>query len=78
MNEDPSMSRRLEPGVPRTDAQAESEDGRSAAIEPIDPDAFLARVRRLQERTNLPPLTDELLDQARHEGRPSLMDDLTA
>jgi plasmid stability protein len=43
---------------------------RSVGSVPIDPEAYLARVRRLQERTNLPPLTDELLDEARREGRP--------
>jgi plasmid stability protein len=36
----------------------------------IDPEVFLARVRRLQERTPAPPLTDELLNQAKNEGRP--------
>jgi hypothetical protein len=36
----------------------------------IDPEAFLARLRLLQERTHLPPLTDELLEQAKSEGRP--------
>jgi plasmid stability protein len=43
---------------------------RSVGSVPIDPDAYLARVRRLQERTSLPPLTDEMLDEARREGRP--------
>ncbi len=43
---------------------------RSVGSVPIDPDALFARVRRLQERTNLPSLTDELLDEARREGRP--------
>ena len=36
----------------------------------IDPEAFLARVFRLQRRTNLPALTDALLEQAEREGRP--------
>ena len=36
----------------------------------IDPDAFLARVGVLQQRTSLPPLTDEILEQAINEGRP--------
>lgn len=36
----------------------------------IDPDAVLARVRRLQERTQLPPLDDDILEQAIDEGRP--------
>jgi hypothetical protein len=35
------------------------------ASKPFDPDAFLARVHPLQERTKLPPLTDALLDEAR-------------
>jgi hypothetical protein len=35
----------------------------------IDPEEFLARVRLLRQRINLPPLTDELLKQAREEGR---------
>ena len=43
---------------------------RSVGNEPVDADAFLARVRRLQERTKLPQLTDALLDEARREGRP--------
>jgi len=43
---------------------------RSIGSTPVDPDAFLARVRRLQERTKLPPLTDEMLEEARREGRP--------
>lgn len=36
----------------------------------VDPDAFLARLDQLQSRLSLPPLTEELLEQARHEGRP--------
>ena len=36
----------------------------------IDPEAFLARVLRLQRRANLPALTDALLEQAEREGRP--------
>ena len=36
----------------------------------IDPEAFLAQVLRLQKRTNLPPLTETLLEQAEREGRP--------
>ncbi len=43
---------------------------RSVGTASVDPEAFLARVRRLQERTKLPALTDELLEQARREGRP--------
>ena len=42
---------------------------RSLGLAPVDPEAFLARVRSLQNRTNLPPLTDELLDHAVNEGR---------
>jgi antitoxin FitA len=37
---------------------------------PLDPQEFLSRVRARRERLQLPPLTDELLDQARSEGRP--------
>jgi antitoxin FitA len=43
---------------------------RSVGGAPFDPEAFLARVHRLQQRTQPPPLTDELLEQARREGRP--------
>ena len=43
---------------------------RSLDAPAIDPDAFLARIRRLQARTPMPPLTDELLEQAKREGRP--------
>jgi hypothetical protein len=43
---------------------------RSIGSEPIDPDAFIARIRRLQERTKLPPLTDEVLEDALNYGRP--------
>jgi hypothetical protein len=37
---------------------------------PVDAEEFLLRVKRLQERTNLPPLTDEYLKRAKEEGRP--------
>jgi plasmid stability protein len=43
---------------------------RSVGSSAVDPEAFLARVRRIQDRTNLPPLTDELLERSRREGRP--------
>ncbi|HEX8672317.1 MAG TPA: Arc family DNA-binding protein [Longimicrobium sp.] len=43
---------------------------RSIGSEPIDPEAFIARVRRLQDRTKLPPLTDEMLEEAMNYGRP--------
>jgi plasmid stability protein len=43
---------------------------RSLGSTQIDPDAFLARVQALHRRVSLPPLTDELLEQARTEGRP--------
>lgn len=36
----------------------------------IDADAVLTRIRRLQERTHLPPLSDDLLEQVIDEGRP--------
>lgn len=35
----------------------------------VDPDAFLVRVRALQQRTALPPLTDEILEKATGEER---------
>jgi len=37
--------------------------------EPFDVDAFLRDVERLQQRTQLPPLTDEALERAIGEGR---------
>lgn len=43
---------------------------RSLGSTQVDPEAFLARVEALQRRISLPPLTDELLEQARTEGRP--------
>lgn len=43
---------------------------RSVGRMPVDPEAFLARLHDLQRRVPLPPLTDELLRQAREEGRP--------
>ena len=36
----------------------------------IDPESFLARVEALQKSAPLPPLTDEMLQKARSEGRP--------
>ena len=36
----------------------------------IDPEGFLTRIEYLQERTNLPRLTDAMLDQAKRQGRP--------
>ena len=43
---------------------------RSIGSRPVDPEAFLSRVRGLQARIHLPPLTDNLLEQARRDGRP--------
>ena len=43
---------------------------RTVGRAPLDPDEFLSRVRARRERLRLPPLTDELLAQARSEGRP--------
>ena len=43
---------------------------RSLQSVPVDPAAFLARLQALQRRVPLSPLTDELLEQARREGRP--------
>ena len=37
---------------------------------PVGVDTTLVRIRRLQERTRLPPLTDDLLDGAINDGRP--------
>ena len=42
---------------------------RSVAGAAVDPEAFLARVRALNARAPLPPLTDEFLEQAIEEGR---------
>jgi hypothetical protein len=42
---------------------------RSVAPSPIDPEAFLGRIGRLQDRAPLPPLTDALLEEAIGEGR---------
>lgn len=42
---------------------------RSRGRESFDVDAFLEDVERLQQRTNLPPLTDEALERAISEGR---------
>ena len=36
----------------------------------VDPGAFLARIEALHDRMAAPPLTDEMLRQARTEGRP--------
>jgi plasmid stability protein len=35
----------------------------------VDPDAFLARIDALQKRTDLPPLTDEILERGKEFGR---------
>lgn len=43
---------------------------RSVGAQRIDPEAFLARVDALRQATRMRPLTDELLEQARREGRP--------
>jgi hypothetical protein len=36
----------------------------------IDADTFLARIDALQQQTPLPPLTDEMLQKAKEQGRP--------
>jgi antitoxin FitA len=36
----------------------------------VDPEEFISRVESLQSRTSLPLLTDELLNEAKDEGRP--------
>jgi plasmid stability protein len=43
---------------------------RSVGGAPVDPEAALARIRRLQQRTHLPPLDDDILENAINEGRP--------
>lgn len=43
---------------------------RSTGTHRIDPEEFIARIRRLNERVPLPPLTAEFLDEAINEGRP--------
>lgn len=43
---------------------------RSLGSTRVDPDAFLARLNALQQRTELPPLTDEILERAINKGRP--------
>lgn len=36
----------------------------------VDPESFLTRLSRLQDRTTVPPLTDDFLEEAIGEGRP--------
>lgn len=36
----------------------------------VDPDALLERIDRLRDQLDLAPLTDDLLDRSRNEGRP--------
>lgn len=36
---------------------------------PIDPDELLEKISTLNRKLNLPPLTDEFLNQAKNEGR---------
>ena len=43
---------------------------RSVGMRPFDREEFLSRVRSRSERLQLPPLTDEILEQGRAEGRP--------
>jgi plasmid stability protein len=43
---------------------------RSVDAPNVDVEAVLTGIRRLQDRTNLPPLTDEMLREAIDEGRP--------
>jgi antitoxin FitA len=43
---------------------------RSVLSAAVEPEQTLARVRKLRERAALPPLTDEMLEQALEEGRP--------
>jgi hypothetical protein len=37
---------------------------------PIDRKAYLRRINELQKRIKLPPLTEDLLDEAKKAGRP--------
>jgi antitoxin FitA len=43
---------------------------RSVGSAPVEPQAALSRIRQLRERAALPPLTDELLQEATEGGRP--------
>lgn len=43
---------------------------RSLQSQRVDPEAFLARLDTLQRRLRLSPLTDDLLERAKSEGRP--------
>lgn len=43
---------------------------RSVGSVRLDPEATIERISRLQRRTPLPPLTDDILDNAIQEGRP--------
>jgi hypothetical protein len=43
---------------------------RSAGLKPNAAEEMIARVRQLNERVPLPPLTEEFLMQAKAEGRP--------
>lgn len=43
---------------------------RSVGSTQVDPESLLSRIATLQRCISLPPLTDELLEQARTEGRP--------
>jgi len=43
---------------------------RSLAPSATDPDELLSRIEQLHSVISIPPLTEELLEQARHQGRP--------
>lgn len=38
-------------------------------VQPINPDAFIAEIRSLREKIKAPLLTDEILYEAKNEGR---------
>ncbi|MBM3837812.1 MAG: Arc family DNA-binding protein [Verrucomicrobia bacterium] len=37
---------------------------------PVDVEAILADIKKIHARTNLPPLTEEFLREAKNQGRP--------
>ncbi|MBD3225513.1 MAG: Arc family DNA-binding protein [Caldithrix sp.] len=42
----------------------------SLGNKPIDPDLLLKRIDKLQKKINIPKLTDDIIEQARTQGRP--------
>ena len=43
---------------------------KSQGKEKIDPEIFLARIKEHRESLNLPELTEEMIQEAKNEGRP--------